>query len=470
MSSLNWVHFVGIAGVTTGQLAVEYQRNGWLVTGSDKGLFPPMSSYIQQQGISIEIGYKQEHLNSEYYIQKYELDRFEHLKHPSLVISGGTKGEKNIEIIEAKKLNIPIKNFPQILQDNVIVDNSIVVAGTYGKSTITSMLVDVFLSAGKNISYMFGALSTSGLNGVKFSEDQTEYSIVEGDEYIESIENPVSKFFRYAPKYLILTAVEWDHTDIFKARSDYLDNYKKLINSVPEDGIIIVDETNPDIHECVKDAKCRVVYLADYNLEKSNTGGLSRKGFDLKVIGDFNQKNALFTYALACELSIDREIALMSLSNYSGIKRRLEIRYSSNEVDVVDDFGASAPKAEVSLSSVRKHYPNSRIVAIFEPNLGSRTKECLGEYQKSFKEADIVLLPRFTKVPGEYISANDLGESLANSNVNVLTLEKDNEVINKIYDNILLRDKHLVILFMGSHGFRGMIEDIIDLIKNGRKK
>lgn len=466
MSNNRWVHFIGIAGVATGQLAVEFKNNGWIVTGSDKGLFPPMSDYIVENDINIQIGFKKEHLTKGYYINKYNQIFDSQNNNPDLIISQGTKGDKNEEYVYANELNIPVKSYPEILAENVIVSNSIVVAGTYGKSTITSMLVEIFRNSNIDISYMFGALSNNGINGVKFKTDKTEYSIVEGDEYIESIDKPISKFFRYKPKYLILTSAKWDHSDVFKTKEHYLNNYKELIDKLPEDGLLVVDGLDRDLDSIIKDCKCNIINLADYAHFISNSGGLMPREFELNVIGDFNQKNALFAFSLASKIGLDEDTIVEGLKNYNGIKRRLEIRFKSEKLMIIDDFGSSAPKARSSIETLKKAFPGYKIISIFEPNIGSRTRQGLEEYKDVFKEVDKLYLPRFTTVSGDFLSANNLGEYLVSNEVNCSVELNDEKLINLLYNESKNSDR-VVLVFLGSHGFRGMISSIVCKVENG---
>ncbi len=448
MNEKGWVHLIGIAGVTTGQVAVEYKNQGYLVSGSEKGLFPPMSDYVLESDINIEIGYKKKHLNLEYYQNKYGgvwLDRSK--RYPDLVIFQGLKGTKNVELIKAKDIGIDIKTFPEILEEKVIVDNSIVVSGTYGKSTTTIMLVEVLLSAGVNISYMFGALASSGLNGVRFKSDKTLYSVVEGDEYIVSMQNPVSKFFLYKPKYLLLTGIEWDHMDVFKTKEAYIDNYKKLVESMPSNGFIIGNMQDPQIENIVKNAKCEVMEVRDYNLK-------------LNVLGEYNVQNANLALSMADKLKVDTDKGRDVLQGFSGVRRRLEIKSRSEELIVIDDFGSSPSKAKASVSEIRESFKDWNIIAIFEPNMGSRKIQGLDEFRGVFDGVDLLILPRFTKVFGEFITNSDL-ETYLQKDLDVVSINKDSEVLGVVEKSS--GDQKSVVLFLGSHGFRNLIANVVKL-------
>lgn len=454
MKKFPWVHFTGIAGVATGQLAVEYKKNGWLVSGSDKGLFPPMSTHIENNGINIEIGYKSEHLEVEYYHNKYKGDWTKReYKYPDLIVYQGAKGTKNEEYISAVNNNIPIKNYPEILQGNVLLkESSIVVSGTYGKTTTTAMLAHTLTQSNVDVSFMFGGLNDNLKNGVRFKNQNTKYSIIEGDEYIISTENRISKFFLYSPKYLILTSAQWDHSDIFATKDDYLENFAKLVGMVPKDGVIIYNGKDENVLKLVRKANCEIINYSNEPIEM----------LKLSVLGEYNIENAKAVISLLKYLGIDEDKIFEGLKSFSGIQRRLEIKYK-NQDDlqiIIDDFGASPSKANSALDSIAKVYPEHKIVAIFEPNLGSRTKEILGEYKTTFAKRNSnllsVFLPRFTKVQGEFLTNQDLADYLKEQNVDVYAIDEDDEILKRLTKE--LNQPKTIIIFLGSHGFRGMID------------
>lgn len=454
MTNKKWIHFIGIAGVATGQLAVAYKNEGHVVTGSERGLFPPMSTHIEKNDISIEIGYKEEHLNRDYYIKKY--GNFKHENNqPDLILVQGAKGGKNPEYLKAKEIGIPMQYYADIIKEEVIVENnSIVISGTYGKTTITSMLTSIFDNAKKEISYMFGGLSLDLDNGVKLKNSRTEYSIVEGDEYVVAYDERFSKFYRYSPKYLILTSAQWDHVDIFPTKEDYITNFKNLVELVPVDGFIVYNGEDENVVELIKSAKCEVFDYSKVEGEKWKN--------ELKVIGEYNFKNSKAAYLISEKLGLKEEQILKGLKNYKGIKRRLEIKYDNYEEIVIDDFGASPSKAQSAIESIKSEYPEYKIIGIFEPNLGSRKRDGLEEYKDTFNSLDEVYLPRFTRVKGEFISNKDLKNYLEDKLENVNAISNDKELLGILKESA---NNQTIYLFMGSHSFRGMIEGLIHILK-----
>lgn len=471
----NRIHIIGIAGVATSAIAVMFKNMGWSVSGSDKAFYPPVSLYLKDNGINIQVGFDANHL----YDDKGEL--------PDLVIYQGSKGENNPEIIKAHELGLNMITYPEAIQKYIIVPNSIVVAGTYGKTTITSALVDIFENAGKQLSYMFGGVPVKKKLNAKNKIESTEFSIVEGDEYIVSISDKRSKFELYKPKYLILNSIDWEHLDIFKTEQEYIQNFTNLVDRIPEDGLIVANANDKNVVNVVKNAKCKTVtysvnklqssLIHDWELVKNskplpcfvrqqkNETNLEIIPYEKKIIGDFNEENFLAAAVMAYELGIKKERIQEAIKNYSGLKRRLEIRFETNNLKIIDDLGSSPPKAKGAIKAIRDDYPNAKLAVVFEPNAGNRVTNSFPLYDDVFSNVDKVFLPRFSKLPTiknlERFDEMALCDYLK-SKTNIELNTDDNKLIDQVYkftqDN---KDNDVIILFLSSHNLRGMVEDLI---------
>jgi len=449
----NWVHIIGICGVVTSGLAVMFKYEGSKVTGSDKGFFPPISKFLEKYDIPIGIG---------------------------------LKSDKNIEYQEAKRLGLTIKTFPEILAEYVIADESIVVAGTYGKTTISAVLVDIMKNANIDISYMYGGLNVNMDQTIMAKKDNTRFSIVEGDEYMTSLKDNSSKFFHYKTKYLILHSCQWEHPDMFPTEQSYVENFRNYVRKIPNDGFIVANANDKNVVDVVKDSSCRVIYysanklnafaLPDWYLEKSSKplptfirfkddpSNLEIIPYERKIIGEFNEENFLAGSVMAYELGVKKEYIQDTISEFKGIKRRLEIKIQSDQFLIIDDFGSSPPKANGSLQALRSDYPDSKIIAIFESNTGNRTEASIPTYKDAFKLADEIIFPRFTILPSidkKRFNAEELIEYLKPFYDNITYVGDDDVLVNLLVKEIELGEAvHKVIVFMGSHGFRGMIEKL----------
>lgn len=469
-----WIHFIGICGVVTSGLAVMFKYGGAKITGSDKGFFPPVSSYLEKYDIPIAVGYKKERLTDE------------DGNHPDLVIVQGLKSDKNEEYREALRLGVTIKSFPQILAEYVITDESIVVAGTYGKTTITAALVDIFGKSKIETSYMFGGITPDMKETARSKTETTEYSIVEGDEYLTSLNDKTSKFFYYKSKYLIVNSCQWEHPDLFPTEDSYVENFGKLVESLPENGLLIANANDKNVVKISSKAKCKVTY---YSADKENAhvkplwylesnsqplptfvrldediASLEIIPYERKVIGEFNEENLLAAAVLAYELGIKKERIQEAIAEFQGIKRRLEIKYQREDFIIIDDFGSSPPKAQGSLKALREDYPESEIYVVFEPNTGNRTKASIETYAGAFDNVDEIIFPRFTRLPKTELhrfNEQELSDNLKKYYANITVVPDDEVLLKLLVKHIEIgSDKHKIIIFMGSHGFRGMIDKL----------
>lgn len=453
-TSQRYVHFVGICGVTMAPIAKMFKDMGWRVTGSDKGFFPPMSDYLRRNEIEFWPGWHVEKIG----IRNKELEIRREKKLLDFAVIGNFIGYNNPEFVFLREQNILYKSYPEILSEYVVKKNSIVVAGTYGKSTISAALAWVLEKAGYNPSYMSGGILKNFSDGVRATD--SDWSVVEGDEYSTARWDLRPKFVHYKPKYLILTSTEWDHTDLYKTREDYLNIFRELVANVPKDGVIVYNPETVDE---------RVMETADCDIVKYSQP--TEKVFHTHLIGWHNQTNLTAIAVLCRYLRINKDIVQEAIESFEGVRRRLETRYAVGEnlhpVQVIDDLAHSPAKVRASLSALREWYPDARIRVIFEPNIGSRTKEALPLYKGVFDKADEVFIPRLSKAKKkegvEWVSGADLCNFLANfsiqsSNSQILYEPDDHKLVNILVDESKKDD---IIAFMGSHGFRGMIEEVI---------
>ncbi len=476
-----WVHFIGIAGVTTAGLAKSFKDLGYLVTGSDKGFYPPVKDFLEKNNIQISLGYKPERL---------EVNGV----HPDLVVIQGTKGDKNAEYIKAKELNLNIKTYPEVLKDYcVLYDSSIVVAGSYGKSTITAILVNIFKTNNTPISYMFGGFDMYLNDNVKFKDHFTKYSVVEGDEYLTSLENTQSKFFYYSPKYLILNGIEWDHQDLFPTFELYLNNFKKLIETIPENGLIVANYDNENVRTVVENAKAKVVFVSSkfsfdntakwkLILDSTPKKVLFRSKDELKdnlmipfkeqIVGEFNNMNILLAAAMAFELGVTQSSIQTGIETYTGLKRRLEVRYTKNDNYIIDDFGSTVGKAKFAIEAVQKDFPKHTIHLIFDPSSGNRSRISLNEYGKVFESVKPTIeLAKFSIIPDkddQKFSEEEFANKLESFGLKVNKYANDIDCVNSLKD--VFKEQGKVILFLGSHSFRGMISNLIKSIEAENEK
>jgi UDP-N-acetylmuramate: L-alanyl-gamma-D-glutamyl-meso-diaminopimelate ligase len=466
------IHFIGICGVGMGSLAVMFKKMGWKVTGSDKGFFPPISDHLRQAKINFYPGWHPEKIGK-----------------PDLIVMGNFVSLRNPEYLYAQNKKITIKSFPELVQKYIIKKNSIVVAGTYAKTTITSFLAHLLKEAGQDPSWFVGGIALNLANGAHCGKGK--WSVVEGDEYSTARWDSRSKFFWYQPTHLIITSVIWDHLDVFPKKENYLEAFQKLTKSLPSEGQILANsKTNSDnsIEKIIKVALCPVRRYGKLNSENQNDyayqiNSLSPQKtlftvykknqpwghFSTCLFGEHMIENLTAGIALGDLIGTDKKKIQKAVSSFQGVKRRLELRAKKNNILIFDDLAHSPSKTQGSLKALRLYFPRARIFAIYEPNVGNRTLSSEKFYQNSFNQADWVLIPRLSKTKTnaqqeKRFHGKELAQVIKEKNKKTLSVsyfEKDDQLIEFIKQKTKPQD---IIIFLGSHSFRGMIEQLISEI------
>ncbi len=485
LSIPKYIHIIGICGVATSALAVAFQERGVKVTGSDKGFYPPVSTYLSDFGIKYHAGWHPE--------------KIEEYGRPDIIVAGGIGTSlSNPEVIYAKGKNIPLLSFAEALGKYVIKSNSVVAAGTWGKTTSSSLLSYILIKANMKPSYFTGGLSLSHATGAISDSD---WSVVEGDEYQVAIYDKRPKFVFYKPTHLLLTSVSWDHADLYPTEEQYFEVFEKLVADVPNKGIILICNDDAGAHKVTDNLKRPVVTYgktteADYYYHdiKSTKNGLlfkitsNRKDnriksksqeintFDIKtpMLGRFNAENITGCFAMAMEIGIPTENIIEAIDNFRGIKRRFEKRLdgeidsiSKNGITVFDCHAPTPEKAYSILETLREVY-DKKIIAIYEPNIGGRRRETASQYNGSFEMADMVIIPKLTKLKvadGDIhlpMEGDELADIMGNTHSNIKYKDNDDGVVSFAVSHVKKGD---VIVFMGSHGFRGMIEAVVEELR-----
>lgn len=451
------IHIVGICGVATSALAIALKDQGYKVTGSDKGFFPPVSTDLEKNDVYFYAGWHPENLGE-----------------PSVVIAGGSGTSlSNPEIIYAKEKGIEVISFAEAIGRFIVKEKSIVVTGTWGKTTISSLLSFILLDNDMDPSYFTGGVSLSHKSG-RLSE--SNISIVEGDEYKTAIWDNRPKFYYYKPSHLILTAISWDHADLYPSEQSYFDVFKKLISSIPENGIIVANKDNSGIKKILNKAIFYGRENADYTYKEieQNELGISFKilhkeniyNIKSQLLGSFQAENITGAFAMAHSIGLSPEKIISSIEKFKGMKRRLEKRYDG-DIKVIDDIAHSGEKAISVLNCLRSIY-KGKIITVFEPNIGGREIGAIENYNNAFKDSDIVIIPRLSKLKinsdnqdQKPMDGQELANVISKTHSNTIYIENDEELIKYLLTNTKKGD---VIAFLGSHGFRGMIEETVDKI------
>jgi len=441
-------------------LAIAAKNNGWKVTGSDAGFYPPVSDHLTQAGISFYPGWHPEKILA--------------TEPPDLVVVGNVAASSNPEWEYVQQKQLPFVSYPEFISRYLLKPESIVTAGTYGKTTTAAMLSWLLSQIGLKPSYMFGGLAN---NFPSAQITASHWSVLEGDEYKTARWDQRPKFLSYAPKYLLLTAVEWDHADIYPTAKDYVQTFTDLVASLPPSGCLVYCADNAGaVSTAAKTAIKKISYgqnpRADYvyHLSRQNLNGLKisvqqgEKTWTIlsPLLGAYMAENIVGAFVLAKELGWPEEKIIAGLASFPGIKRRLEKRYEK-KITVIDDIAHSPLKVPAVLATLRQTYLG-KIWVVFEPNTGSRQNEAVPLYDQAFALADIVIIPRLTKIkqdkdnPKSAWEGDELAKIIGHTHKNVNYEPDDDRLIRRLKQETKEGD---VIAFLGSHGFRGMIERLI---------
>ncbi|MFA5061994.1 MAG: Mur ligase family protein [Patescibacteria group bacterium] len=457
------IHFIGICGVAMSALAIAFSEDGWKVTGSDVGFYPPISDHLKKHRINFYPGWHPEKMMRD--------DR------PDIVVVGNVAGSTNPEFFAARENELNIKSYPEVVAEYIVQDHSVVCAGTYGKTSSSALLTWILSNAQIQPSYMFGGISLNMPLSAKLRKDKNRsgWSVLEGDEYKTARWDNRPKFMLYSPTHLLLSAALWDHADVFPTAKDYLKAFKDLIKLIPRKGLIVACIDGENIKELIADVKA-ITYgksNADYvykNISQTKDGikfAIENRGETYQVfapvLGEHMAENICGCFAVAYESGIDADTILNSIATFKGIRRRLE-KKAEGDITIYDDLAHSPTKARATLKTLRTIYPESKIIAIFEPNTGHRRPQSAPGYDNAFTPADEVIIPTLTKLKVDSsetelpFEGEELAQIISKTHRQTIHIPDDTELIDYILKNTKKED---VVVFLGSHGFRGMIDKLV---------
>ena len=364
-------------------LAVMLRHRGYDVRGSDQNVYPPMSTFLAAQGIPILSGYRAEHITP-------DLDS---------VIVGNAISRGNPELEETLDRKIRYQSLPEAVRDHFLWNaRSIVVAGTHGKTTTTSLIGWLLTSGGCDPSMLVGGIAVNF--GSNWRLGAGREFVLEGDEYDSAFFDKTAKFLKYLPDILVISNIEYDHADIYPDLASLELSFRRLVNLVPRNGLILVGANSPTAVELTAAAPCRVetfgtansAYWSAYDIRVAagrTTFGLRRGGapfgqFALSLMGTHNVLNAVAAIGVGVAAGLDASILSESLHTFAGVKRRLETRGTVGDVTVIDDFAHHPTAVGETLKAVRAAYASRRVWAIFEPRSAS---SCRRVFQQEFATA-----------------------------------------------------------------------------------
>lgn len=447
-------HLIGICGKGMSALAIILKEKGYKITGSDAGFYDPVASYLKKNGIKILTPHKSENIPK-------DADLIIIGKHAKLI------PEENEEVCEAFSSKIKIQSLPEALGMISKDKHNVVIAGSFGKSTLTALVAWSLKEAKKDPSYFIGAVLFGFKNNAHLGKGK-EF-IFEGDEYLSSNWDNRSKFLHYNPKDLILISGEHDHINVFPTLKSYLEPYKKLVAMVPAQGLIIASKTGKNISQILKDAKSKIIF---YSLNKKNTWHAEnieygiKTSFDLmnckekvirletNLLGTHNIENIIGASAYLLEKKlITKEELVKHIKSFKGLSGRLDQKKSDSSVLIYEGYGSTYAKAKPIFEALKLHFPNKKITTVFEPHTFSwRNQEAKKWYKDVFDQCEKVIIlppPMHGSNTHAQISFEDIVKTVKANHQNVYSAENKEQTLS-ILKKITKKNDIIVLVSSGS--------------------
>ena len=465
-------HLIGICGTAMASLAGMLQSRGHKVTGSDQNVYPPMSTQLEALGIEILNGYKAENANVG----------------ADCIIVGNAISRGNAELEEVLNRKLFYRSQAEIVKEEFIRGKrSLVIAGTHGKTTTTSIATWVTEVGGLNPSFLVGGVVQNF--GASFRVAESDYFVIEGDEYDTAYFDKKPKFMHYLPETAIVNNIEYDHADIYDNIEDIKFEFSRLMNLVPSNGRLIVGVDSPIVREVLSemegklnttvetfgtsdDAKWQARYI-DFSTNVTRftvfKDGNSWGEFETHLIGEFNVRNCLAVIIAADAWGISRKKIQKAFLSFKSVKRRVEVRGVEKGVTVIDDFAHHPTAVEETLKALKMKYEGRRLIAVFEPRSWSSRLAVFQEpYTKAFVYADYVIIAGVYNTAkaselGKVLDVAELVHDIELQGKPAMSFPDADSIVEHLAPELKAGD---VVAIMSNGGFGGIHDKILDVLKN----
>ncbi|MCA1591822.1 MAG: UDP-N-acetylmuramate:L-alanyl-gamma-D-glutamyl-meso-diaminopimelate ligase [Acidobacteria bacterium] len=465
-------HLIGICGTAMASLAGMLQARGHRVTGSDENVYPPMSTMLESLGIPVMAGYRPEHLTPA----------------PDCVVVGNALSRGNPEVEETLNRKLLYRSQAEVVKEEFIRGRrSLVVAGTHGKTTTSSIATWVMERGGLDPGFLVGGLVQNF--GASFRVRDSEYFIIEGDEYDTAYFDKGPKFMHYLPEIAIVGNIEFDHADIYPTLDSVKLAFRRLSNLVPGNGRLVAGWDSPVVREVVGDMGSRLhTQLETFGTSNDakwqahdidyTSGTLTRfrvtcsgrewATFEMPLIGDFNVRNCLAVVVAADAWGVEREAIKDALATFQSVKRRMQIRGEENGVIVIDDFAHHPTAVRETLHALQTKYAGRRIVAVFEPRSAtSRLAVFQKEYVDALAQADhVVVAEVFARdkgsVYGQLLDTGELVAEVARTGRPAHCIDGADSIVRHLAPELRPGD---IVAVMSNGGFGGIHEKLLDALR-----
>ena len=381
------VHFIGVCGTAMGSVAAAMKAKGYDVTGSDENVYPPMSTFLENQGVVIQKGYKSEHVP----------------KNADVVVIGNAISRGNEEAETTLENKSLYQSLPEVLKEHFLRGKrNLVVAGTHGKTTTTSILAWLLENVGKNPSHMIGGIPKNLGKGARFTD--SDFVVLEGDEYDTAFFDKRSKFLHYLPEVAVINNIEFDHADIYDSIEEIKLTFSRLLRIVPRNGMAYANGDDLNCRSVCEDTPAPVNFVgfgedADTRiecveyLEEGSAFELNGERYFIPMSGEFNVRNAAMAACAALFSGLSPDEVRSGLATFEGIARRQELRGEVNGIKVIDDFAHHPTAIDLAVKALRQQYEGARLWVIFEPRSNTTRRSIFqNELAQALSGADIAVV------------------------------------------------------------------------------
>lgn len=454
-------HFLGICGTAMGAVAAAMARRGFTVTGSDASVYPPMSTFLEQEGITLFEGYKPANIPAE----------------ADVIVIGNAMSRGNEEVEAVLQRRLRYLSLPEAMKECFLGGKrNYVVTGTHGKTTTTSMLAWLMEDAGLCPSFMIGGIARNLGRGGRFTD--SEFCVLEGDEYDTAFFDKRSKFLHYLPELVVINNIEFDHADIYDSLEAIKLSFKRLTQIIPRNGLALVNADDPNCLDVVKNAPCPVKTLGFsdssniriLDVETFPDGSrftLEGTRYYVPMIGEFNIRNAAMAIAAAQFAGLNVKQLAESLAHFEGVARRQEVKGVVNGISVVDDFAHHPTAIKQAIMGLRQRYPEARIWAVFEPRSNTTRRNIFqNELAMALATADfpvVAAVDHPDKIdPSQRLDLNKLSKDLSSLGKDALIGGQAQEIVTAITKKARPGD---VVLVMSNGGFDGIHSKLLQALE-----
>ena len=450
------IHFIAIGGSAMHNLALALEHKGYKITGSDDVIFEPSKSRLTSKGLLPEsFGWFPEKIHA-------GLDA---------VILGMHAKEDNPELLKAKELGVTIYSYPEFLYEQSKNKTRVVIGGSHGKTTITSMILHVLNYHDVNVDYMVGA-QLEGFDRMVHLTEENDFIVLEGDEYLSSPIDRRPKFHLYKPNIALLSGIAWDHINVFPTYDTYVEQFKIFVDSIVKGGSITYNIEDPEVKTVVEESENSIRKLGyttpDYTVEDGQTLLDTPEGqMPIEVFGKHNLSNLAGAKWICQNMGVDEDDFYEAIGTFKGASKRLEKIAERTNAVAYKDFAHSPSKVAATTKAVKEQYPNRKLIACLELHTySSFNPEFLKEYKGALDAADeavVFYLPESVKIKKlKEVTKEQISEAFKRDDLNIQTNAASFKefVFNKNYDNS-------VVLLMSSGNYGGLnFDEVKELINN----